>query len=612
MRKIKLFLLPVTGTVIVVTILNLLNVLPRGWRPAVYIFGAVIGLLPLTADIFGALRRGKVDLGIPVLATILILLFLQEYLIGDVFVLLIVLGNVFKEYILWRVDESINAISHALPDVAYRKTDDVREVHIRDIRVGDQLVVKAGGRVPVDGILLTDGATLDESVITGESKLVSKEKGAVLVAGSINEAGLFEMRVTHTGDESTLAQIHKMVADAQRHSSALSRFTDRFALGNAAVALAGTVVIYFVTKDILHALAFWIALVPVVFAVIVPVATTIGISMLARRGVMVKTGEALENLTKIDSIVFDKTGTLTRGQPEIDKVIVLDTGYDEGALLQLAASVEKYSEHPLAKAFLRGAEALKLAIVPVTSVQILEGKGLQGVCAGKTVAIGNAHLANDLGIRFSSAMEEELKDRAAAGSTPVFVAVDGKAAGVVFLADQLRDHMVETMAALRAMGEKLTMITGDNRMVAERVARELGLTRFYAETLPQDKIRYIKEFKDKGEKVVMIGDGINDAPAISEANVGIAMGLRGTDITLNSAKVVLVHDDIGTLPYVLTVSKKVLGIIRWDLYLATSIHVVAAVLSAAGIISLLGSALIHQVSSVAVLLNTVRLYSLRK
>ncbi|HVU99057.1 MAG TPA: cation-translocating P-type ATPase [Puia sp.] len=612
MHKTKWFLAPVAVLIGGVLIANSAHLVPHTWRKPFLIVGALAGSLPLLENITRSLKQKKVDLGIPVVLTLFILLYTGELLIANIFALLIVMGNVFKEYILWRVERSVKDISRVLPDIAFRKTDEIREVRLKDIRTGDTLVVKAGERVPVDGILLGEEAVLDESVITGESRLITKEKGVHLVAGSINQGSSFEMQVTSTSENSTLSQIHKMVEEAQRHNSPLSRFTDKFALSNALIAFAGTLIIYLATHDLMRSLAFWVALVPVVFAIIVPVATTIGISILAKRGILVKTGEALEDLTRIDSIAFDKTGTLTKGSPEISKVVVLADGFDESILIGLAASVEKYSEHPLSKAFLQKAGALHLVIRPVTDLQIIKGKGLQGICQGKKVLIGSRKLFAELGLTVPPSTGGILKANEDEGRSAVFIAVDGIAAGIAILSDELREGIGRTIATLTKMGIRLTMITGDSRAVAEKVAAELGLTRFFAETLPQDKIGLIRDFKARGERVIMIGDGINDAPAISESNVGVAMGLKGTDITLNSAKVVLVNDDIGALPYILTMSKRVLKIIRLDLYLATSIHVLAAVLSVAGVISLLGSAVMHQVSSTLVLLNTIRLYRVPK
>lgn len=598
--------------IVAVIVITVLFRLSRQLETGLLILGAFAGLIPLSIDILQAAKSGKIHPAIPVLITILVLLYVGDAMIADIFTLLIVAGSLFKDYILWRVEQSVREISSSLPDVAYLKTDRLKEIHISEIKNGDFLVVKAGNRVPVDGILKEDEATLDESVITGESRLVIKSRDSHLIAGSINQGSAFEMQALATSENSTLAQIHKLVDEAQQHDTRLGRFTDKFVIINGAIALLGAILIYAATKDLMRALAFWVALVPVVFAIIVPVATTIGISLLARRGIMVKTGEALENITNINSIVFDKTGTLTSGSPQISKTIVWDNQFNEQSLLQLAAGIEKYSEHPLSKAFIRQADSLHLPIPEAADIKTVKGKGITGTCKGKNLLIGSFRMIKDAGLVIPPVSEIMIRDEEESGTTPILIAADGRPEGVFFLSDQLRKNIKDTVTTLKEMGIKLTMITGDNHVLAEKVATELGLTRFYAETLPQDKIRYIRTFKKAGERVMMIGDGINDAPAISESDVGVAMGLKGIDITLNSAKVVLVNDRIDLLPHMIILCRRVLNIIRLDLYLATGIHLLAAILSVFGVVTVLGSAAIHQISSVAVLLNTLRLYSLRK
>lgn len=612
MKKIKFIFLPIAAIIILVLLFFLFRLIPASLQAYIFIPAVALGLIPMLAEIFKAARLKKVDLEIPVVVTLIILLYIKSYWVACVFMLLIILGKIFKEYILWRVEESVNEISKALPDTAFLKNDDIREIKIKDIKKNDLLVVKAGGRVPVDGTLMTDQASIDESVVTGESKAISKHKGDHIIAGSINQSDYLEITATDTSENSTLAQIHTMVKEAQSHTTPLSRFTTKFAVINSIVALSGSVTIYLVTKNLQQSLAFWIALVPVIFAIIVPVATTIGISILAKKGVMVKTGEALENLTRINSVVFDKTGTLTEGSPRITTMVITDKSFNENSFLELVASVEKYSEHPLGRPIVHNAETLNLKFHPVNNIEVIKGKGVRGICMGKKVLIGSPRFMKEEKIEINSDLQQTALQKEKEGNTPIFVAADNKLAGAVFMGDQLRANIKETMDALKAMNIKLTMLTGDNKAIAESVANKIGLTRFYAEMLPQDKIKYIKQFKQQGERVVMIGDGINDAPALAESNVGIAMGLRGVDVTLNAAQIALIKDEIQALPYTIVTAKKVVSIIRLNLFIATGIHVVAAVLTVAGVLGILGSAITHQVSSTIVLINTSRIFSVGK
>lgn len=611
MKKINIFLVPLACLSGIILLANLLKWITPPLTSGLFVAITVLAIIPMLQEIYLSARRKRMDLSLPVLVTLLILLYIIEYWIAAIFAWMTLLGRIFKEYILWKVEKSVKEISKSLPDIAYLKGNTLREIPIQQIRKGDILVVKAGGRIPVDGILLSEEASVDESVITGESKPVDKTLNDRLVAGSINQSDYLEMSAADTSSNSTLAQIHKMVEQAQSRNTQLARFTTYYALITSIVALAGTIFIYLFTGELLRALAFWIALVPVIFAIIVPVATTIGISILAKKGIMVKSPEALEDLTRINSIVLDKTGTLTKGAPEISDMVIADNLADKGLFLQLVSSIEKYSEHPLARPIIKKATEQGITIHPAQDIQVLKGKGIAGTCLNRKIAVGNKRLMDELSATIPADVEDITQKKEAEGNSVLYVAIDNLFSGAIYVSDPLRENIKDTMDRLKAMNLKLTMLTGDNKVVASGVANKLGLSRYYAGLLPQDKITYIQQFKSKGEKVIMTGDGINDAPALSEANVGIAMGLRGIDVTLNSARVVLVHDDIQALPYMLSTSKRVMAIIRFNLIIATTIHVTTAILSLIGIIGILGSALMHQVSSAIVILNTLRLFTIK-
>lgn len=573
----------------------------------VLVFSVIIGVLPLVMDIFRSLRQKRIDLGAPVVITILLLLFLRKFESAAIFVLLILAGRLFKEYILWRVRESVASISKALPDVSYvRHGNEIKEVHISAIIKGDTVIVKGGGRVPVDGILLSEFASLDESVISGESKPVAKQKGARLVAASINLSDYLELQAADISANSTLAQMQKLVEEAQKRNAPLSRFTTQYAEVTSIVALLSVIVIYLLTKNVEKSLALWITLVPVIFAIIVPVATTIGISLLTKTGVLVKTAEALENLTKINVLCFDKTGTLTLGKPEISKIVTLE-GLSEDILVQTAGSVERFSEHSLGEPIVREVQRRKLSWLDVMDVQVQKGRGISAMVSGNRVLIGNKEFIQEEGIPISSKLETEARKIEESGATSIWIAMQDKLAGLIFLADQLRAETKPTLDVLRQLGYSLVMLTGDHLEVAAKIGEQAGVTQIKAGLLPQDKIDAIKKIKAAGKYVLMVGDGINDAPALAEANVGVAMGLRGVGITLESAQVVLIHDSLRVLPQVFSVAKRTFRIIRFDLILATSIHGIAAVLVLFGTIGILGSTVLHQISSALVLLNTLRL-----
>ncbi len=606
MKKIIYTFLPLIMVAAVALILSFFSFY---WINYLLIASVILGLAPLVHEIFSSLKAKRIDLGFPVLVTIIILIVLEEFRLAVIFVLLILLGQAFREYILWRVEESVKSISRSLPDTAFVKKDrEIVEVKISEIERGDTVIIKAGSRAPVDGVLLTEEASFDESVISGESKPVTKREGDKLIAGAINLSDYVEMRAIDTSENSTIAQVHKLVEEAQSRSAPLSRFTNRYAEITTAVALVLVILVFLSWRNILQALALWIALVPIIFAIIVPVATTIGISLLAKRGILVKNAEALENLTKVDTIVFDKTGTLTKGSPEISEVVTFSS-FDRKELIRLVASVEEYSEHHLAQPILKKAKEENLELLPVRDVHVLKGKGIAAYSDKNKISIGSQEFMRESGVVIPDDVLRDAQSSEEAGESAIFVASDKNLVGIIFVADKLREGAKSVLKQLEKMGFKLIILTGDNKIVANKIAKELDITEVHSELLPEDKIGFVRRFKSSDEKVVMVGDGINDAPALAEANVGIAMGLKGVDVTLESAQVVLINDDLTTLPEIVNSSKKIFKIIKDDLFIASTIHFLVAALVIFNIIGVLGSTLFHQASSALVLSNTMRLFS---
>ncbi len=578
---------------------------------AVMIFITILGLCPLIFDFVVAARHKRLDLGFPIIITVIILLILASYLTAAVFVLLILSGELFREYIYKRVQDSIRDISRSLPDTAWLKREQPVEVKISEIKKGETVIVKSGGRVPVDGILQTEMTAMDESVITGESRPIEKKRGATLVAGSINLGDYLEMIASDVSTNSTIAQLHKLVDEAKSKNAPLSRFTTHYAEVTSLVALFSTIILFLVRHNLYQALALWVALVPMIFAIIVPVATTVGISLLAKRGILVKHAAALENLTKITTIVFDKTGTLTKGTPELQEIIALGE-FTQPKLLQVAASTEQFSEHELARPIIEKAASEELPKENITEPHVVEGRGITAKWGGKIVAVGNRQLLIDEKIPVSSQDLATAEAREENGSTAIFVAIGGQLAGIIFLADQLRSEAKTTINNLRHLGLKTAMLTGDAKKVADKIAGEIGIDQVRAELSPQDKISIINQGKDTQEKIAMVGDGINDAPALAGANVGIAMGLEGVELALDSAGVVLVNNNLSLLPDAIVSSKKIFRVIKTDLVVASAIHFGVALLVIFNVIGILGSALFHQLSSAVVLINTMRLFSINK
>ena len=603
MKKIIYNFLPLSVLVIVAIFLKIGYLLK---------LSVILGLIPLISEIFSSLKAKRINLGFPILISILVLIFLGRLNLAAIFVLIILFGYSFKEYIEWRIKDSIENIARYLPNTAFlKKNNDIIEKKISEIKIGDIIAIKSGGRIPVDGILLVKEASFDESVITGESKPVIKKEGEKVVAGAINLSDYVEIKAIETSQTSTLSQIYKLVKESQLKKSPLSKFSDKYAKINSLSALILVIIFYIFSHNLFQALALWIALVPIIFAIIVPIATTIGIIIFSKKGILAKNGEVLENTTKIDAIVFDKTGTLTKGSPEITEITAFPP-FDENQVLLFAASLEKYSEHPFSYSIIDKAKEKNLNLFLVKDFHIFKGEGIGGYYNDREILVGKKELLNKKGIFIPEDILKKIEIKEKIGHSPIFVAYGKNLIGIIFLADELRESVKSAIDKLKKAGFRLIILTGDKKEIATNIAKELEVEEIYSECSPKDKIDLIKKIKNEGNKVMMIGDGINDAPALSEADVGVAIGLRGMNITLEAAEIVLINEDLNLISEIINLDKKIFKIIKESLILATSIHLFTAILVMLNIISILGSAILHQVSSTLVLLNTSRILFTKK
>ena len=579
-------------------------------QPLFPFIAASISLIPYYVSIFRALLKRQLDLSLPPIITIYLLLFLSKGNIALIFILIILLGHLFKTYILEKVKASITSISEKLPKTALIKTSgEEKEVLISLIQIGDTLIVKSGERVATDALLVSDEALLDESIVTGESSPIPKKKGEKLLAGSINTGNYFEARATSTSGNSTLFQIQHLVSQAQNEKAPLAHVVNKYAWATTILAAFGVAVIFILTKNILTAISFWIAIVPVVFAIIVPVATTIGITILAKRGILVKSSPSLESLTKANTFLFDKTGTITKGTPEVETI--LETGGKKTEILQLAASIEKYSNHPLSIPILDEAKKDSIPLLTLKNVKTIVGKGMTAMEKNEKIFLGNTSLLRHMHIHISKEAENSVSQWEKKGATPVFIGARDSLLGVILLIDKLRPESPKLFFDLSKQGFETVIVTGDKKEVAEKIVKQLGGASFIADVSPEGKVKSVEEKLKEGKNVIMVGDGINDAPALAKAQVGIAMGGRGVDLTLNAADIVLLNNDIASIPHMIKVSKKTFRIIKEDVILATIIHFFTAVFVVLGGITLIQTAFVHEISSVLVLLNTLRLFRIK-
>ena len=544
-----------------------------------------------------------------------------------VITVLVLFGQVLELSARERTGGAIRALIDLAPKQARRVAADGSEsdVPLESIAVGDRLRVRPGEKVPVDGALLEGRSALDESLVTGESLPVTKEEGDNVVAGSLNQSGAFLMRADKVGRDTLLAQIVQMVASAQRSRAPIQRLADRVAgwfvplVVLCALAAFAAWATFGPSPRLAYALVAAVSVLiiacPCALGLATPMSIMVGVGRGAQAGVLVRDAEALERFESVDTIVLDKTGTLTEGKPKVTALLPAED-MAEADLLRLAASVEKQSEHPLAAALVRAAQERGLTLTDPTNFDAPAGKGVTGTVEGRRVAVGNRAFLEGQGASVGPLADEAERLRGE-GATAVFVAVDGRAAGVVGIADPVKASTAPALEALRADGLRIVMLTGDHRTTASAVARRLGITEIEAEVLPGDKAKVIERLRAEGRHVAMVGDGVNDAPALAAAEVGIAMG-TGTDVAMESAGLTLLGGDLAGLVRARHLSKAVMSNIRQNLLFAF-VYNGAGVPIAAGVLYPVFGILLSPViaaaamalSSVSVIGNALRLRGVR-
>ncbi len=544
-----------------------------------------------------------------------------------VIVVLVLLGQVLELRARAQTSSAIKALLNLSPSTAIRITHQGEtEVPLAEIQTGDRLRVRPGGRVPVDGVIEEGSSSVDESMITGESLPVEKKPGDAVTGGTLNATGSFVLRANKVGADSLLSRIVQMVADAQRSRAPIQGMADKVAaiFVPAVVSVAATTFVmwYFFGPEphlayaIVNAVAVLIIACPCALGLSTPMSIMVGVGRGAQGGILFKNADALERLGNATWLVLDKTGTLTEGRPQLTDVVTA-LHSDETAFLRLAASLEHASEHPLATAILRGAKDRKIVLFPVLDFRSITGGGISGLIDGKSVTVGKLKFLAAEGISADAALEKLAESLEADGKTVLFVGVAGKMAGFLAVADPIKQSSGEAIVLLQQLGVKLFMVTGDNRRTAEVVARQLGLNRFQAEVEPANKIERVNALKRDGAVVAMAGDGINDAPALAAADVGIAMG-TGTDVAMESANVTLVNGDLRGIAKEILLSRATMNNIRQNLFFAFIYNLLGVPIAAGVLYPFFGlvlnpmiAGLAMSLSSVSVITNSLRLRRLR-
>ena len=539
---------------------------------------------------------------------------------AGVIITLILLGKSMEAVSKGRTSEAIKKLMGLAPKTAtVIKNGKEIEISIDDVEENDIVLVKPGAKIPVDGEITEGFTSVDESMLTGESMPVDKKVGDSVFAATINKNGLIRFRATKVGDNTALAQIIKLIEDAQQSKAPIAQMADivsgYFVPTVFVIAIASFALWMLSGETLSFSLTIFVSVLviacPCALGLATPTAIMVGTGKGAENGILIKGGEALETTHKINTIIFDKTGTITEGKPTVTDIITTGT-VDSDSLLQITASAEKGSEHPLGDAIVKSAEDKGLELYPIEHFESITGQGINATIQGKQLLIGNIRLMQEMDI----AVEAVLKDAdtlAAQGKTPMYIALDSKLAGIIAVADVVKPGSAKAVKKLMEMGIEVAMITGDNRRTAEAIAKQVGITRVLSEVLPQDKSGEVKKLQQEGRRVAMVGDGINDAPALVQSDIGIAIG-SGTDVAMESADIVLMHSDLMDVVTAIQLSKSTIRNIKQNLFWAFAYNV-AGIPLAAGVLHIFGGPLLNPIfaaaamslSSVSVLSNALRL-----
>ena len=604
--KKEITLLAISGVALVVSIFDLLP-FDAAWV-AILLCGIPIVLEALIGLITAFDIKADVLVSLALIAAVLIG---EDFAAGEV-AFIMQLGALLEDVTVARARAGIEKLVHLTPQTARLLLPDGENiVPAEQVRVGDRLRVLPGESIPVDGVITSGQTSINQAVMTGESLPVDKTVGDEVSSGTVNQYGAFEMRATKVGEDSSIQRMIRLVQSADAGKARIVGLADRWATWIVVVALTAAALTWLITGEIIRAVTILVVFCPCALVLATPTAVMAAIGNATRHGFLVREGDALERLAAVRKIAFDKTGTLTYGTPRVVAVASTLAGLDRAGLYALAAGAEQLSEHPLGKAVVAGyREENSGEIAPAESFEMLPGRGVSAVVDGRRVLAGNPQLLADHGVAVSpDAERQRLLEE---GATMIYVAADGVFAGYLALSDTLRAESAATIAALEAAGVRPVLLTGDHESAAGAIAARLGIREVRAGCLPEDKLEEIGRWQRDGVHVCMIGDGVNDAPALKKADVGIAMGGVGSDIAVEAADIALVDDEVKELPHLMALSRRMMSTIRMNLTFSMGLNFLAIFLAMAGTLNPVVGALVHNAGSVAVILNSALLLKWRR
>lgn len=606
--RYRKWLLPV-GTLALI----LLSLIPgqKGW------FGFNLAILPMLLGggfityqtLITVIETRRISAGVLVVLALIGTAYSSEYLAGAIVALMMITGEFLEDITLEKTRNAVRKLITLVPESAQVERNGVwQEVPVNELLQGERVMIKPGGRIPVDGTIEIGNAVVNESTLTGESMPVDKSPGDKVFAGTIDQAGAIEVRIDKIGADSVLGRIIQIIYEAQQKKGRTQRVADRFAQYFTPVILVICLGVWLGTHELSHVMSVLVVACPCALVLATPTAVVASIGNAARRGVLIKGGTVLESAARVKTLILDKTGTITQGMP---KVIAVE-GFGKHSpekVLTTAASVEHRSEHPIAQSILDEVKQRGLSFASAESFEQVFGMGIRS----NDLWVGNEKLLDQISPEEQRQALKFQSDQEKAGRNVLFVVNQGELFGAFALADTIRSNVSDTIRHLHDIGiEHIIMLTGDNPQTAGEIARQAGITEFEASLLPEDKLDRVKQFRSKVGHVAMVGDGVNDAPALMMADVGIAMGAAGTDIAIESASIALMGDNLDRLPEIFALSRCTLRIIQQNIWVfAVGVNVVGITLASSGWLSPIAAAVLHNVSSLFVVLNSARMLGFR-
>jgi heavy metal translocating P-type ATPase len=573
------------------------------------LLATVFGGWPRFVGGFQDIYRRKITVNVFVVVALTATVAVGEFRPAAIIIFIMAVVGALESYTLDKNRQSIRNLLDLAPQTAtVRSGKGETSIPVGQVQVGTVVIVKPGERVPVDGVVVAGASSVDQAPITGESMPVEKFKGSELFSGTLNLTGRVEARATKVGADTTLARIVHLVESAQKTKAPIQNMADRFTVWFLPVVLVLAIIVFFVTGNVKTAVSLLLVACPCAFAIATPTAVTAGISNMARRAVLVKGGIFFELAGKIDALVVDKTGTFTLGRPEVLDVVAFD-GVPSTEILELAAVAEKHAEHPLGKAVVNCAKGRGLEVPDPEEFKVEIGRGVVARWKGQDIAVGKEEFLQGKGVSLSARVGGMISDQTQQGRTAILVARGTQAVGLIGIADEVRP---ETKAAIgwlqQVMGNRnITMLTGDNARVASAVARQIGVDRFEAGLLPEQKQEFVKKLQDAGHTVCMIGDGINDAPALALADVGIAMGAAGTAVAIETADVTLMNDDLSRVVDFMLMSRAVLRRIKLNIFFSIIYNAVGLGLGSLGMLTPVMAVVFQEAGCISVVLSSTLL-----